>query len=140
MLNILDIQEILPHRYPFLMIDKIIELEPIKRAVAVKNVTYNEPFFQGHFPSEPVMPGVLIVEALAQTGACSVLSHDDYKGKTAYFMGIDKVRFRRKVVPGDMLVLEADIDHFKNGRGHGKCVAKVGEEIACQVEITFVVR
>ncbi len=140
MLNINEVQEILPHRYPFLLLDKIVELNPLEKGIAIKNVTYNEPFFQGHFPEEPVMPGVLIVEALAQTGACAALAHEDYKGKTAYFMGMDKVRFRRKVVPGDTLKLEAIIDHFKNGRGHGKCKATVDGELAVEAEVLFVIR
>ncbi|MCX8059034.1 MAG: 3-hydroxyacyl-ACP dehydratase FabZ [Spirochaetes bacterium] len=139
-LNIKEIEAILPHRYPFLMIDRIDELEPLKRARGYKNVTYNEPFFQGHFPDEPVMPGVLIIEALAQTGACAALCADEYKGKTAYFLGLDKVRFKNKVVPGDKLELECIIEHFKNGKGKGIGIAYVDGKVVCEAEILFIVR
>lgn len=105
-MDIKEIMEIIPHRQPFLLIDRIEELEPGKRAVGKKCVTYNEPFFNGHFPQEPVMPGVLILEALAQTGAVAILSQPENKGKTVYFGGIDKAKFKRKVVPGDVLTLE----------------------------------
>ena len=103
-MDIKEIMEIIPHRQPFLLIDRIEELEPGKRAVGKKCVTYNEPFFNGHFPQEPVMPGVLILEALAQTGAVAILSQPENKGKTVYFGGIDKAKFKRKVVPGDCLL------------------------------------
>ena len=102
-----EIMEIIPHRQPFLLIDRIEELEPGKRAVGKKCVSYNEPFFNGHFPQEPVMPGVLILEALAQTGAVAILSQPENKGKTVYFGGIDKAKFKRKVVPGDVLNLKS---------------------------------
>ena len=101
MLGIKEIQEIIPHRHPFLLIDCVEELEPGVGAVGYKSVTYNEPFFAGHFPQEPVMPGVLIVEALAQTGAVAILSLEENKGKTAYFGGMNNVKFKKKVVPGD---------------------------------------
>ena len=101
-MDINQIKEILPHRYPFLLIDRVISIDGNK-IVAIKNVTANENYFQGHFPIEPVMPGVLIIEALAQTGAVAILSKDEFKGKIAYFAGIDKAKFRRKVVPGDTL-------------------------------------
>ena len=104
-MNIQQIKEIIPHRYPMLLIDRIEELEAGQKVVAKKNVTINEPFFQGHFPHEPVMPGVLIVEAMAQAGAVALLSLPDFKGKTAYFGGIDKAKFRQKVTPGDTLML-----------------------------------
>ena len=113
MLSTVEIMDILPHRQPFLLIDTVEELEPGVRAVATKNVTFNEPYFAGHFPGNPVMPGVLIVEALAQTGAVAILSQPEWKGKTAYFAGIDKARFKQKVVPGDVLTLETEIIKIK---------------------------
>ena len=112
--------EIIPHRQPFLLIDTIEELEPGKRAVGKKCVTYNEPFFAGHFPGEPVMPGVLIVEALAQTGAVAILSQPEFKGKTAYFGAINNARFKQKVVPGDVLTLELEIVKQKGPVGVGR--------------------
>ena len=136
-LNIMEIQEIIPHRYPFLLLDKVEELEKGKRVVAYKNVTMNEHFFQGHFPNEPVMPGVLIVEALAQAGAVSILSVLENKGKTVYFAGIDKVRFRRKVVPGDVLRLEVNITKVKGPIGIGHGIATVEGEKCCEGEIMF---
>ena len=111
-----EIMEILPHRQPFLLIDTVEELEPGVRAVAKKNVTYNEPYFAGHFPGNPVMPGVLIIEALAQTGAVAILSQPEWKGKTAYFAGINQAKFKQKVVPGDTLELETEtINTWKTG-------------------------
>ena len=138
-LNIEQIQEILPHRYPFLMVDKVIELEPGQRAVGIKNVTMNENYFQGHFPGHPVMPGVLQVEALAQTGAIAVLSLEEYKGKIVYFGGIDKLRFKQKVVPGDVLRLEVELIKRRGPIGIAKAVATVDGKIAVQGEITFAV-
>lgn len=117
-----EIMEILPHRQPFLLIDTVEELEPGVRAVAKKNVTYNEPYFAGHFPGNPVMPGVLIIEALAQTGAVAILSQPEWKGKTAYFAGINQAKFKQKVVPGD--TLELDRNHQGEGsdrRGQSDC-------------------
>lgn len=139
MLNTKEIMEILPHRAPFLLLDRIEELEPGKRAVGIKAVTYNEPFFSGHFPQEPVMPGVLICEALAQTGAVALLSHEDYRGKLAFFGGIDKARFRRKVVPGDVLRLETELVKIKGPVGVGKAVAYVDGQVCAQAELTFMV-
>lgn len=138
-LTINEIMQILPHRYPFLLVDRIIELEPGKRVVGLKNVTANEEYFNGHFPGYPVMPGVLIIEALAQTGAVGVLSMDEYKGKLVLFAGIDKVKFRRQVVPGDQLRLEVEVTKLR-GRV-GKCQAKafVGEELAVEGELMFAV-
>lgn len=140
MLDIKEIMEILPHRYPFLMIDRVEEIESGKRAVAYKNVTMNEPFFQGHFPGEPIMPGVLIVEALAQTGAVAILSMPEYKGKIALFGGIDKVRFKRQVVPGDTLKLEVEIIKRKGAIGIGSAIATVNGEIAVKGELTFAIK
>lgn len=138
-LGIKEIQEILPHRYPFLLVDKIEELEEGKKAVGYKNVTMNEYFFQGHFPEEPVMPGVLIVEALAQVGAVALLSKEEYKGRIAYFGGINKAKFRRKVVPGDVLKLEVEMIKMKGPAGVAKGIATVNGEKACEAEMMFAV-
>jgi beta-hydroxyacyl-[acyl carrier protein] dehydratase FabZ len=139
MKDIKDIMSVLPHRPPFLLIDRIEEVVPGERVVAIKNVTMNEPFFVGHFPGEPVMPGVLIVEAMAQAGAYAVLSMDEYKGKLAFFGGIDKAKFRRKVVPGDTLRIEVEIIKLKSIAGIGKAVAYVDGKKACEAEITFMI-
>ena len=138
-LNISQIMEILPHRQPMLLIDSVEEIEYGVRAVAKKCVSFNEPFFAGHFPEEPVMPGVLIVEALAQTGAVASLGKDENRGKTAYFASINSAKFKRKVVPGDILTLETEIIKVKGPIGVGKATAKVGDEIACIAELTFAV-
>lgn len=138
-MDIKEIQSIIPHRYPFLLVDKIEEMEPGKRAVGYKNVTINEPFFQGHFPEEPVMPGVLIVEALAQVGAVAMLCLDENKGKIGYLAGMDKVRIKRKVVPGDVLKLEVEIIKTKGKIGIGKAVATVEGVKACEAEIIFAI-
>ncbi|MCT4685752.1 3-hydroxyacyl-ACP dehydratase FabZ [Vallitalea sp.] len=140
MLDAVEIQKIIPHRYPFLLIDRITEIEPGKRAIGYKNVTMNDYFFAGHFPEEPVMPGVLIVEALAQVGAVTMLSLEKFKGKTAYFGGINKTKIRRKVVPGDRLDLEIDIIKQKGPVGVGKVVASVDGEIAVTGELTFIAK
>ena len=139
MLDITDIQNILPHRYPFLLVDRITEMEEGKSIKGIKNVTMNEPYFVGHFPQEPVMPGVLIVEAMAQAGAVAVLSMEQFKGKTAYFGGIDKAKFRRKVVPGDTLRIEVEIIKLKMNAGIGKGTAYVDGKKACEAEITFLI-
>ncbi len=138
-MDIKEIMEIIPHRQPFLLIDRIEELESGKRAVGKKCVTYNEPFFNGHFPKEPVMPGVLILEALAQVGAVAILSLPENKGKTAYFGGIDKAKFKKKVVPGDVLNLELEIIKQKGPIGVGKAVATVDGKVAASAEMTFAV-
>ena len=139
MLDIKAIQEIIPHRYPFLLIDKIESLESGKSAVGYKNVTMNEYFFQGHFPQEPVMPGVLIVEALAQVGAVAILSEEKNKGKIAYFAGINNLKFRQKVVPGDVLRLEVEIIKVKGPIGIGKAIATVDGKKAVEGELTFAI-
>ena len=139
MLGIKEIQEIIPHRHPFLLIDRIEELEPGVRAVGYKCVTYNEPYFQGHFPQEPVMPGVLIVEALAQTGAVAILSVEANKGKVAYFGVINNVKFKLKVTQGDKLRLECEIIKHKGQVGIGKAVAMVDGKVAVSAELTFAV-
>ncbi len=134
-----EIMEIIPHRYPFLLIDTIEELEPGVRAVGRKCVSMNEPYFQGHFPGNPVMPGALVVEALAQVGAVAILSQPEWKGRTAYFAGIDKAKFRRKVVPGDVLVLETSIVKVKGPVGIGRAVATVDGKKAAEAELTFAI-
>lgn len=138
-LDIKQIQEIIPHRYPFLLIDRIVELEPKQRAVGIKNVTINEPFFQGHFPDYPVMPGVLIVEALAQVGAVIVLSMEENKGKLAFFTGIDKVRIRDQVKPGDVLTLEVEMIRLRSSMGKGKATARVGDKVVLEGELMFAI-
>ncbi|ARC83369.1 3-hydroxyacyl-ACP dehydratase FabZ [Clostridium argentinense] len=137
--DIKQIQEIIPHRYPFLFIDKIEEVIPGKSAIGIKNITMNEYFFQGHFPKEPVLPGVIIIEALAQVGAVALLDTDDFRGKTAYFGGIKNARFRRKVVPGDTLKLKVEIIKMRGPMGIGKAIATVNGEVACEAELTFAV-
>jgi len=139
MLNIKEIMEIIPHRNPFLLIDRIEKLEPGKSAVGYKNVTMNEPFFKGHFPEEPVMPGVLIIEALAQTGAVAILSLEEYKGRIAYFAGINNVKFKKKVIPGDTLRLEVEIIKQKGPIGIGKATATVDGKIVTIGELTFAI-
>ena len=139
MLNTRQIMDIIPHRHSFLLVDRIEELKPGIRAVGVKAVTYDEPYFSGHFPDEPVMPGVLQIEACAQVGAVAILSLDENKGKTAYFGGISSARFKRKVVPGDVLTMECEIIKRKGPVGVGKATAKVGDEIALTAELTFVI-
>ncbi|WP_407928956.1 3-hydroxyacyl-ACP dehydratase FabZ [Heliobacterium mobile] len=134
-----DIQGILPHRPPFLLIDKVIELEVGKSAVALKNVTINEPFFQGHFPGHPVMPGVLILEAMAQTGAVALLKMPEYEGRIALFAGVDGVRFRRQVMPGDTLRLEVELTALRKSIGKGVGKAYVEDQLACEAELTFAI-
>ncbi|MGM8215041.1 3-hydroxyacyl-ACP dehydratase FabZ [Bacillaceae bacterium W0354] len=139
MLDIEQIKSIIPHRYPFLLVDKITEMEEGKRVVGYKNVTANEPFFQGHFPDYMVMPGVLIVEALAQVGAVAILNKEENKGKLGMFTGIDRCRFKRQVKPGDTLKLEVEITRLKGPIGKGKAIATVDGELACEAEIMFAV-
>src|SRR5699024_4172129 len=135
-----QIKETIPHRYPFLLVDKVLEVEEGKRVVGLKNVTVNEPFFQGHFPDYPVMPGVLIVEALAQVGAMAVLGMEENKGKLGFLAGIDKCRFKRQVKPGDQLKLEVEIIRMRGPIGKGKGIATVDGEVACEAEIMFAIQ
>ena len=137
MLDTQQIQAIIPHRPPFLLVDRILELEPGERALGIKNVTINEPFFVGHFPGQPVMPGVLIVEALAQVGAVALLSLEEHKGKMAFFGGIERFRFRRVVQPGDQLYLEVRLLWVRRGIGKGEAKAKVNDELVGEGEIMF---
>lgn len=132
-----DIQAILPHRYPFLLVDRILEVEPGKRAKGIKNVTINEPFFQGHFPGYPVMPGVLVVEALAQVGALAILSMEENKGKLALFAGIDNLRFKKQVVPGDVLELELEVEKIRGPVGKGTGTARVDGKVAVTGDLMF---
>lgn len=137
LLSAKEIMEIIPHRQPFMLLDTIEELTPGIKAVAKKCVSYNEPFFQGHFPTEPVMPGVLIIEALAQAGAVAILSLEENKEKTAYFAAINGAKFKKKVVPGDVLLLETEIIKSKGSIGIGRATATVEGKTVIQAELTF---
>ena len=133
-----EIMRVIPHRYPFLLIDRVIELDE-RRVVAIKQVTANEPHFQGHFPDRPIMPGVLIIEALAQAGAVSVLIRPENRGKLALFAGIEDCRFRRVVVPGDTLRLEVTMEKLGRSFGRGRAVASVDGEVAAEATIMFLI-
>jgi len=136
-LDVKDIMNVLPHRYPFLLVDGIAELEPGKRAVGFKNVTINEPFFQGHFPGEPIMPGVMIVEALAQVGGVAVLSMPENRGKLALFTGINNFRFKQIVKPGDRLNLTVIMTGMRSNIGKGEAEAKVDGKVVASGELWF---
>ncbi|WP_029331711.1 3-hydroxyacyl-ACP dehydratase FabZ [Exiguobacterium oxidotolerans] len=140
MYTIEQIKEVIPHRYPFLLVDRILEVEEGKRAVGIKNVTANEEFFNGHFPDYNVMPGVLIVEALAQVGAFAVLKVEQNQGKLAFFAGIENCRFKRQVVPGDQLRLEVELTKLRGPIGKGSATATVDGEVACTAELTFAIK
>lgn len=139
-LSVEEILSVLPHRYPFLLVDRIIELEPGKRAVGLKNVTINEPFFQGHFPGRPIMPGVLIVEAMGQVAGVMLLSLEEHEGKVPFFGGMDKVRFRRPVLPGDTLVTEAVLLRQRGNMGKVYVVGKVNGQVVAEGEYIFALR
>lgn len=141
MLNIKEIKEILPHRYPMLLIDRVIEMDTEEKMYVkgYKNVSANEAFFQGHYPEEPIMPGVLQIEALAQAGAVAILSMEKFKGKTPLFAGTNKVRFKSKVIPGDRLDLYCEIVKLKGPIGIGKGIATVDGKVACEAEILFAI-
>lgn len=132
-----QIMAIIPHRYPMLMIDRVLEMEPGKRAVAIKNVSVNEPVFQGHYPDNPIFPGVLIVEAMAQAGAVALMSQPEFAGKVPLFAGIDEAKFKRPVVPGDQLRLEVEIVTMRRGLGIGKGSAYVGDELRAEATLKF---
>jgi 3-hydroxyacyl-[acyl-carrier-protein] dehydratase len=134
-----EIETILPHREPFLLIDEVVEFEPGKRAVARKDVRADEWYLSGHFPGRPVMPGVLIVEAMAQTGAVAVLAQEENRGRIAYFAGIDDCRFKRIVEPGDTLELSCELDRLRGPVGRGKAEARVGGDLAARGTLTFAV-
>ncbi|QLL70516.1 3-hydroxyacyl-ACP dehydratase FabZ [Lactobacillus sp. 3B(2020)] len=138
-LDVTQIQKILPHRYPMLLIDRVDEVEPGQYAIARRNVTINETVFNGHFPNNPVLPGALIVESLAQTGAVALLSQPDFSGKTAYFGGIKSAEFRRVVRPGDQMLLKVELEKVKGSIGIGKAVATVDGQRACTAELTFMI-
>ena len=134
-----DIMRILPHRYPFLLVDRIVELEPGKRVVGIKQVTANEPQFTGHFPDRPIMPGVLMVEALAQTAGVGVMTLDEYRGKLGLFAGIDDCRFKRMVVPGDTLRLEVTVEKLRGMFGRVRAVASVDGEVAVEATLSIII-
>ena len=134
-----DIMRILPHRYPFLLVDRIVELDPGKRAVGIKQVTANEPHFTGHFPGRPIMPGVLMVEALAQTAGVAVMTLDEYRGKLGLFAGIDECRFRRMVVPGDTLLLKVTVEKLRGMFGRVRGVGSVDGEVAVEATLSIII-
>lgn len=136
-LDINEIKKLLPHRYPFLLLDRVLYVEPGVKARGYKNLTANEQFFEGHFPFRPIMPGVLMVEALAQLGCVTILLKDEYKDRLGVFAGIDGFKFRSMVIPGDRLDMEVELIKMKGPIGKMRAVAKVGDKIACEGEITF---
>ncbi len=138
-MNIEEIMDILPHRYPFLMVDKLLELVPGQKAIGIKNISINEPFFAGHFPAKPVMPGVLMIEAIAQVGACALLSDDRYKGRIVYLAGINKIRIRRMAVPGDSMYIMSELITVKGTIGKGKGEITIDGKLVCEGEFLFAI-
>lgn len=138
-MDINEIKATLPHRYPFLLVDRVLEFVPNQKIVALKNVTVNESFFNGHFPARPVMPGVLIIESMAQAAGILMLAQDEYKGKIPYFTGIDNARFRKAIVPGDQIILEVEMLRVRGNMGRAKGVAKVDGKVATEAEMMFVI-
>jgi 3-hydroxyacyl-[acyl-carrier-protein] dehydratase len=136
-MNIEEIMNILPHRYPFLLVDKIIELVPGQKAVGIKNVSMNEPYFAGHFPGHPIMPGVLMIEAIAQVGACALLSEEQYRGKLAFLAGVDHVRFKRQAFPGDTLEICTELTSIRSNIGKGKGKITINNQLVCGGEFLF---
>lgn len=136
-MDINEIMRILPHRYPFLMVDKIIELEPGKKAVGIKNLSINEPQFNGHFPGYPIMPGVLMIEAMAQVGACALLSQEKYRGQLGMLAGVDNMRFKRQAIPGDTLVITSEVLKLKGSFGWFKGEVHVDNQLVCRGELLF---
>ncbi len=138
MIEINEIKALLPHRYPFLLVDRVLELIPNQKIVALKNVTANEEFFNGHFPAKPVMPGVLVIESMAQAAGIMMLSQEEHKGKIPYFTGIDNARFRKTVVPGDQLIIEVEVIRVKGSVGKVKAVSRVDNQVAAEAELMFI--
>ena len=136
-LEIDAIKEILPHRYPFLLVDRVLDYEPGKRAIGIKNVSVNEPFFQGHFPQRPIMPGVLIIEAMAQVGGVMILTLEEHRGKAAYLATVESAKFRRPVTPGDTLQTETVLLRARGGMGKVQCTARVGDAVVAEAQLMF---
>lgn len=139
-IDITQIMKLLPHRYPFLLVDRIVAMEPDKSIVGIKNVTINEPFFIGHFPGQPIMPGVLLIEAMAQVGAVNILSKPENQGKVVYLVGVDNARFRRPVAPGDQLLIEVQIISMRSYIGKASGKIQVNGNIVAEAELTFAVQ
>lgn len=136
-MDINEILQFLPHRYPFLLVDRIIELEPGVRAVGIKNVTINEPHFMGHFPGRPIMPGVLMIEAMAQVGACALFSQEKYSGQLGFLVGVDKFRIKRQAIPGDTLLIRSEVIKLRGNFGWFKGEIHIANDLVCRGELMF---